>query len=81
VLRRGQPPLWRRAHTDGSYLSASDPRIHVGLGAESRIEAVGVEWPNGRRELWKGIQANTQIVLVEGSGDPWTWDAGAAKSR
>ena len=47
---RGQPPgsrrasgphderrrtIWRRAHTDGSYLSASDPRVHFGLGARA----------------------------------------------
>lgn len=30
LLRAGQPHLWRRVHTDGSYLSASDPRILVG---------------------------------------------------
>ena len=32
VMRDGQPTLWRRARTDGSYLSASDGRVHVGLG-------------------------------------------------
>ena len=32
VVREGQPTLWRRARTDGSYLSASDDRVHFGLG-------------------------------------------------
>ena len=33
IERAGQPTLWRRVKTDGSYLSASDIRVHFGLGA------------------------------------------------
>ena len=36
VERAGQPTLWRRVRTDGSYLSASDARVHFGLGASPR---------------------------------------------
>jgi hypothetical protein len=36
VMRSGQPTLWRRARTDGSYLSASDGRVQVGLGDRPR---------------------------------------------
>ena len=32
VERAGRPTAWRRVRTDGSYLSASDGRVHVGLG-------------------------------------------------
>ena len=32
VERAGRPTLWRRVRTDGSYLSASDVRVHFGLG-------------------------------------------------
>jgi hypothetical protein len=48
--RRGRPTLWRRVRTDGSYLSASDARVHFGLGPSTDIEAVVVEWPDGTRE-------------------------------
>ena len=47
IERAGQPTLWRRVKTDGSYLSASDIRVHVGLGASAQIDAVVVEWPDG----------------------------------
>ena len=33
VFRNAGPPLWRRARADGSYASANDPRVLVGLGA------------------------------------------------
>ena len=36
IERAGTPTLWRRVKTDGSYLSASDIRVHVGLGASAQ---------------------------------------------
>ena len=41
--RRARRPatLWRRARTDGSYLSASDSRVHFGLGVDARVDAGG----------------------------------------
>jgi hypothetical protein len=39
--------LWRRARTDGSYLSANDPRVVAGLGNAARIDAMRVHWPDG----------------------------------
>jgi len=68
VLRRGQKPLWALAHTDGSYLSASDPRVHFGLGENAVIERVIVEWPSGAKEFWTGIKPNSFVTLKEGTG-------------
>lgn len=71
VLRKGQSPLWRRAHTDGSYLSASDSRVHFGLGSTTEIEAVVVQWPSGEGEIWNKVQADQQINLHQHTGKPW----------
>ncbi len=70
VLRRGQAPLWRRRHTDSSYCSASDPRVHFGLG-HGAAEAVAVVWPDGARELFAGPPVNSLVRLRQGSGRPW----------
>jgi enediyne biosynthesis protein E4 len=40
VLRRGHESLWRWVHTDSSYLSASDVRVHFGLGDKPHVQAV-----------------------------------------
>ena len=61
--RQGQPTLWRRVRTDGSYLSASDARVHFGLGASPAITAVVIQWPDGHRERRTGITANRRVVL------------------
>jgi hypothetical protein len=63
----GNMPLWRRAHTDGSYLSASDVRVHFGLGANKEAD-VWVDWPDGRKEAWTGIRADSILTLRQGSG-------------
>ncbi len=69
VLRRqGQKPLWRRAHTDGSYLSAGDHRVHFGLGDGGAIEALEVHWPSGQVERWTDLPTNRKIVLRQGTG-------------
>src|SRR4030095_136726 len=52
VLRKGMPALWRRCSTDGSYLSASDARVHFGLGKVAALEAVEVYWLNGDAQDW-----------------------------
>ncbi|MDW8353974.1 MAG: CRTAC1 family protein [Bryobacterales bacterium] len=53
---------WAEATTAGSYLSASDARVHFGLGERARVD-VEIEWPSGRRQLLAGVAAN-QILEV-----------------
>ena len=68
VERAGQPVLWRRIRTDGSYLSASDPRAHFGLGGSSKIDAVVVQWPDGAQERWTAVAADRVVTLRRGEG-------------
>ena len=71
VLRDGHPTLWRRAHTDGSYLSASDHRVHFGLGPRAAIRGVVVRWPTGNAEVWESIPVDRIVTLREGTGRRW----------
>ena len=57
--------LWRRARTDGSYLSANDPRVLAGLSGAARVDAVRVRWPDGRIGEWKDLAADKYITLKE----------------
>src|SRR5262249_19169114 len=54
----------------GSYQSASDPRIHLGLGRADRIEAVEVIWPSGRIVRYRGIRADSGYLLREDQDQP-----------
>ncbi|HXG57341.1 MAG TPA: CRTAC1 family protein [Vicinamibacterales bacterium] len=68
VERPDRPTLWRRVKTDGSYLSASDSRVHVGLGASSAISGIVVQWPDGTRERFAGPAADRLVTLTRGRG-------------
>ncbi|HEX9638937.1 MAG TPA: CRTAC1 family protein [Acidobacteriota bacterium] len=68
VRRPGAPPLWGRAHGDGSYASASDPRVLLGLGDSSANVTLEVRWPQGRVEQWTGVASQRYTELREGSG-------------
>ena len=62
------PMLWRRVRTDGSYLSASDVRVHFGLGSSAAVSAVVVQWPDGQRERWTGVSGDRVLTLRRGTG-------------
>jgi hypothetical protein len=70
VIRKAET-VWRRVHTDGSYLAANDPRVHFGLGKDAAIESVGVIWPNGSREIWVSVKPDSLNTLKQGTGKAW----------
>jgi enediyne biosynthesis protein E4 len=70
VLRRPDgPALARRVHADGSYCSASDPRVVFGLGAGGAAGVMEVSWPDGRRERFRELPAGRYTTLAEGRGE------------
>src|SRR5262245_31892771 len=50
----------------GSYLSACDGRIHLGVGEATEIDSVDVLWPSGNRDRWETLAVNTGYLLREG---------------
>ena len=68
VIRSDGTTLWRRARADGSYASANDPRVLVGLGSLADPVDVRVIWPGGRVEEWRAVPEGRYSTLTEGSG-------------
>jgi len=60
--------LWRRVRADGSYASANDPRVLVGLGATAGPVRVQVKWPDGRDETWSAVPIDRWTTLKQGEG-------------
>jgi hypothetical protein len=54
----------RRVDPSGSYLSASDAVAHFGLGSETRVTALVVEWADGSRSRHsvEGIDREVRIL-------------------
>ncbi len=54
----------------GSFLSASDDRLHFGLGDATAIEAVEVRWPSGRVDRYTDLTADRGYLIREGQTRP-----------
>ena len=48
------------------YLSANEPILLVGLGAEEAVETLEVSWPSGRRDKWQNLPADRSWLFIEG---------------
>jgi hypothetical protein len=63
VTSRGHTQM-REINPYGSYLSTSDVRLFFGLGAESAVGRLEVEWPSGKKQVIENSRAN-QILLLD----------------
>ena len=50
--------------TASSYLSASDKRVHFGLGSDRSIKELEIRWPSGAVQRLKDVETN-QLLKVE----------------
>jgi hypothetical protein len=50
--------------TASSYLSASDKRVHFGLGKETTAQRIEIRWPSGIRQTIKDVRAD-QILQID----------------
>ncbi|HLJ54074.1 MAG TPA: CRTAC1 family protein [Chthonomonadaceae bacterium] len=48
-----------------SYCSASDRRLHFGLGAASLVNTLDVVWPSGQHDTWHNLPADKIYRLTE----------------
>jgi hypothetical protein len=60
----------RHVRADGSYASAQDPRILIGLGDQTAVSGVRAFWPDGRVEDFRAPKVNAYTTLVQGTGRP-----------
>lgn len=58
----------RRSRRDGSYASASDPRIVFGLGETGSEQTFELRWPDGSRETFSELPVGHYHRITKGSG-------------
>jgi len=57
-----------QAKGGSSYMSASDPRIHFGLGKRKTIESLEITWPSGAVDKLTSVPIDQIITVKEGAG-------------
>jgi hypothetical protein len=71
MLVTASGPQYATVSTAGSYLSASDKRVHFGLGSENVVQRIEIRWPSGIRQTVKDIPAD-QILQIDEPVTPST---------
>lgn len=67
-LWAGSRAQLREVKTGGSFASASDPRVHFGLGATETIDRLEVNWPSGKKQTFTNVPVDHFVVIHEESG-------------
>lgn len=60
--------LERRVRTGSSYLSQSEKAVVFGLDAVDRVDSLLVYWPSGQIDAFADVDANEDVIVLEGSG-------------
>jgi hypothetical protein len=54
--------------TGGSYLSASDKRLHFGLGGDKAVKMLEITWPSGTVQHLENVPADQILIVREPAG-------------
>jgi len=68
VVQAGERRWWRLVQPAYSYASSNDPRVHFGLGAAAKADAIHVLWPDGVEETFAGGGVDRYITVRKGAG-------------
>jgi hypothetical protein len=67
TARYGERTQAQEVTASSSFYSASDRRLHFGLGPATTVD-LAIRWPAGATEKVSGIAADQLVVIREGSG-------------
>jgi hypothetical protein len=59
--------LLRHCQTDGSYMSASDVRVHIGIGSNTSVKSIEITWPSGSKSTVTDVPVDKTSTVTEGS--------------
>ena len=66
-VRVGSRTLHRWVVSGGSYLASSDPRVLIGIGGASSVDAVEIRWPDGDEHRFENLEADAYYEVSQGS--------------
>ncbi len=68
IVKAGTLTQTAEVRANSSFESASDPRLHFGLGSATKVDSIEVHWPSGQTDRIAEIAADQQITVEEGKG-------------
>jgi hypothetical protein len=65
TARIGDRTIERQVMGSQSYLSLSDLRVHLGLGAAARIDELTIQWPGGNKQTMAAVEGGKFYYIRE----------------
>jgi hypothetical protein len=59
---------WNRVRSGSSYCSQSDLALTFGLGQDTNVTAIEIEWPSGSRQKLNNIAVDRFLTIAENQG-------------
>lgn len=56
---------WNQVSTAVGYASASDSRVHFGLGSNRRIRELSIRWPSGIKQQLRNLEVDRVLTIEE----------------
>lgn len=57
--------LYNHMSTSVGFMSTSERKIHFGLGGETKIASLEIEWPSGTKQVLRNVDADQVLVIEE----------------
>ncbi len=64
----GSDKQWKMLRSGSSYLAQSELVLTFGLGAQSKADAIEIQWPSGQGDKLSNINAGQTVTVQEGKG-------------
>jgi hypothetical protein len=65
-VRTGGLRQSEEVRANSSFESASDPRLHFGLGAAAQVDSIVIHWPSGKVDTLGPENADQELLIQEG---------------
>ena len=67
-------------HAGDGFLTQSSRWLHFGLGEIASVKAIQVDWPGGKRKVYRNVAADSFYIIHQDSGKATPWKPLAARS-
>lgn len=66
-ITAGGQRYYAESRLSTSYVASSDPRLFFGLGQSERVDTLEIRWPDGSKQRFSNLKADTFYYLKQGA--------------
>ncbi len=70
LLKQGDTKQFQELTLSRGFQSSVAPGFHFGLGDADLVDTIEVQWPDGRIEILKAVEANQQLIIEHSNSIP-----------